>query len=498
MKVAIFSIRFNLFLLFSTIVLSACVEESFEDIVVTEDVLYLSADQVRLTGRVIETSGQVSDHGFQIDDNPDFSSPELISLGEKETKLGMFIADYIGLNFNTDYFYRSYINVVSNEITGQTREFTTLKPRLDYFYPADGIESSAITLYGQNFTEDLSVKIGSQSAAIISKVDESSIVVQIPPLDDSFQVAISITVGDTTMTYPELFSYHYGFWQLETTFPDNQQVYEVAWVQDNDEFIFGLGAPNSVSMNNKFWKLDLKDYNWSDLEFPGAEYALSRSPFSTGNFFGSGNANIARGSYDLSNYFWKYQDGVFEELPSLPFARFLSVGHILDGELYVFGGEDSNFAESLNYFRYIESTNTWDVANAPIEITKAYPSFSYDGKAYFVQPDGNIWMFTALDQTWEIITQFVDIVNEGGTAVVLNGKAYIGLFEARRQIWEWDISANSWTEKSIFTGTGVRDITLASFAYGNKVYFFRSKYDGGTLEQDPHMELWSLEPNRLK
>ena len=62
-----------------SLLLISCEEESLENVVVTEDVLFVSGDFVRLTGRVIQTKAGVDDHGFQIDDNPDFNSPQIIT-----------------------------------------------------------------------------------------------------------------------------------------------------------------------------------------------------------------------------------------------------------------------------------------------------------------------------------------------------------------------------------------------------------------------------------
>ena len=83
-------------------------------------------------------------------------------------------------------------------------------------------------------------------------------------------------------------------------------------------------------------------------------------------------------------------------------------------------------------------------------------------------------------------------------AAVLNNKAYIGLFNGSKKLWEWDIVNNIWTEKISFDGSSIRDTNLAAFAYENKVYFFRAKEDGGFFEIDPRMELWSFDPNLLK
>ena len=40
--------------------------------------------------------------------------------------------------------------------------------------------------------------------------------------------------------------------------------------------------------------------------------------------------------------------------------------------------------------------------------------------------------------------------------------------------------------------------SVMAFSHNNKVFFFRAKFDGGLLDPDPKMELWSFDPNQLK
>ncbi|MEN8247888.1 MAG: IPT/TIG domain-containing protein [Bacteroidota bacterium] len=477
---------------------SCVLDSAMENLVATEDVLYISGDVVKLTGRVLETNGSVDDHGFQIDDNENFSAPIIISLGEKENGLGRFIGEYKLLNINTKYYYRSYINVEGEVKTGQTKEFNTLNPSIESFYPPDGLEGNSLIIYGTNFTQDTEVKIGGQVVEIISIEDESTIVAKVPAITDSYSVEVSVVVQDTVMNFSTFFNYHYGRWELETTFFDNQQIYDAMWLKNGDEFVVGLGAPDRFSLNNKIWKLDLTNYTWVELDYPGAEASTTRLPFNARNVWGSGDANFDFASNQLSPFFWVYSNGVFEYKSFLPFLLVGSVGHYLNDELYVFGGQKPDYKTNSLVYKYNEIEDSWaPVSSSPVPIFSEYPSFVYNNEAYFLQSDRVILKFNPLDNTWEVVTQFVDQVRKGGGAVVLDDKVYIGLFDFGRQIWEWDIANNTWKQKSLFTG-GVRDVNLACFSHNNKVFFFRAKYDGGAFEQDPRMELWSLDPNQLK
>lgn len=489
--------------LFATFLLAAliisCEEETLNNVVVTEDVLYISGDVVRLTGRVVETNGSVADHGFQIDDNPEFASPDIVSLGTKEDGLGRFIGEYEDLSISTNYYFRSFINVNGEESVGQTNEFQTLIPGIDSFHPPDGGEGISVFIQGTNFTKNTKVMFGDREVPIVSIEEESLITVRVPPIDDEISVPIKVIIEDTTMTFPTLFNYHFGKWQLENEFFDNTQVYETAWLKDGTDFIVGLGAPDGFTMNNKFWKLDLTNYSWAELTYPGADFALARQPFNAGLFWGSGDATYDVNFNEPSDYFWKYNNGIFEQQTSLPFQVIGGVAQYIDNKLYVFGGLQNSLSINLVVFSYDEGLDSWDIASvAPVEITNEYPSFSYDGKAYFLQPDGAMWEFDPSVDSWEVVSQFVSEVKKGGMAAVIGNKAYVGLFATSRQVWEWEIPTNTWIQKSIFNGTGVRDINQAAFAHDNKIFFFRSKFDGGVFEPDPRMELWSLDPNELK
>jgi hypothetical protein len=81
--------------------------------------------------------------------------------------------------------------------------------------------------------------------------------------------------------------------------------------------------------------------------------------------------------------------------------------------------------------------------------------------------------------------------------VVIGSKVYIGLFEVDNRMWEWDLITQEWLKKSDYLGN-IQDINNGYFEYNNKAYFFRSSPNGGRSEPNPIMELWSLDPTKLK
>ncbi len=484
-------------IVFLTLVLqTACIPDSeVQNVVITEDVLYISGEKVRLTGRVIEATGAVDDHGFYISTDADFTSPITIALGPKANGLGRFIGEYDRLDINTGYYYRSFANIKGQEVTGQIKEFASLKPSLDIFFPQEGFAGTAIKILGANFTLDTKVFVGDTEVILESLENESVITVRVPPIASSSEVLIRVQVQDTTMLFQRPFAYYFGKWKQETTFFDNRQIYESMFAFDNGQFVFGMGKDAQSVSNTLVWGLDMATYTWSDLNFPGS--LPMRSPFSSNGYWGSGVEVRSFGGTVLSPYFWRYAGGVFEQKPFLNFRLYQSVALHLNGDLYVFGGKNADETDNFIIHRYQELLDVWDIAgDAPVVLSNAYPYFAYNNKAYFLLPEGDIWQFNPAEG-WTVVANFPGNVEMGGIADVLNDKIYIGLFENSSLVWEWDINNDNWVKKAMFPGS-IRDITIAHFAYNNKIYVFRSKFSGGQYEIDPRMELWSLDPQALK
>ena len=477
----------------------ACIpQDDPQNIVLTEDVLYLSGERVSLTGRVFETVGKVDDHGFYLDKDPNFSAPIVISLGPKEDGLGRFIGDYTSLEINTIYYFKSYVNVGGAEATGQNKEFTTLNSRIDSFYPIDGVQGTILTIRGTNFTQDTRVFFEGVEVDVVSSGDETTIQVNVPPIIDTSEVAISVNVQDTTMTFTDKFNYHFGKWELETVFPDNTQLYECMFFRDGDQFIFGMGADSRVLLNLNVWSLDLTNYTWTDLNFTGS-IGGSRYPFTSKGYWGAGAEIVRPAGLNIHTpYFWYYSFGNFILKPFLTFRLYKSIGLHLNGDLYVFGGEFFDHSPNRDMHLFSTGTDSWsEIGSTPVDLSSDYPYFIYNNEAYFVLVNGDIIKFNPQTSVWSQVGVFPDEVLEGGAAIIINDKVYIGLFTNSLKIFEWDISTNIWTEKINLPGN-VRDSNTGFFEYNNKAYFFRSKYNGGQFEANPHMELWSLNPTQLK
>ena len=137
--------RTKYFLLLSLLLFSACEEETDSNaLVFTEDVIFVSGEILRITGRVVATGEvTIADHGFQIADNPEFSAPIIVSLGERSIP-GRFIGAYNDLSTGTDFYVRAFIISKGETRVAESLEFTTLESEIVEYSPnGAGISTTA-------------------------------------------------------------------------------------------------------------------------------------------------------------------------------------------------------------------------------------------------------------------------------------------------------------------------------------------------------------------
>ena len=67
--------------------------ENNENVVLLEDVIFISSNKLRILGRVYSSKGPVEDHGFYVSTTEDFQDPIIKSLGGK-SEPGLFLAEF--------------------------------------------------------------------------------------------------------------------------------------------------------------------------------------------------------------------------------------------------------------------------------------------------------------------------------------------------------------------------------------------------------------------
>lgn len=477
---------------------TSCEEDEISDTsVVTEEIIFISGEVVRLTGRVLEISGdKLDDHGFVIADNEGFSSPITISLGEK-TLPGRFVGEFSGLELETSYFSRSFVSSGGQTFFGNTKTFSTLPFTIEDFSPKTALPGATLKITGTNFPEGTRVFFDDEEATIDQLNFESEIIVTIPEITDSETINISVMVGDEQISFSNQFEYIFGFWESVSVFPNaGLQYHENMFLQDGDDFIFGLGRDFDFASNSRVFKFDLKMSEWSEISFPGTG---TRHPFNGGNLFGSGGIGFGP-FYTILNEFWEYSAGTFTSKGVVPFALYKSVSYKMGDDLFVAGGFLVDNEPNTNIYRYNETSDTWFIdGQIPFEVSTDYPHFVLNGKVYFIVSDGGVWEYdptVSSDMAWTSVSQVPEVINEDGVAYVINGKAYIGTFRDSQNMYEYDVATNTWKEKVDFIGNASDD-TIGSFTYKDKLYILKAAARGGLGFVDTKMELWSFDPSAL-
>ena len=226
-------------------------EESETTILVTEEVLYTSGEQVRLLGRFITNQPiTASDHGFYLSQDPNFSSPLIISLGAKEGA-GRFIGETSALVARKKYFAKAFMDIGNGIEFGNVLELETLAAALDSYSPGFGSPNQEVFILGKNFSKDTKVFFGTEPAQVIEILFESRIRVRVPVAKGSSSVPVRIQSQDQNLTFPINFEYQTGAYTAVTPFPDQVRLVENVAFQKDGLFYAGLGSDRKVNFYTK-------------------------------------------------------------------------------------------------------------------------------------------------------------------------------------------------------------------------------------------------------
>lgn len=496
---------YNLMLVLSILACSLSCTETTEDetLVVTEEIVYVSSEVVRLTGRILSIgSGGLIDHGFMIADNEAFADAVVISLGSKPNP-GRFYGESDVLTLETNYYCRTFATTGEGSVLGNTKSFETLIPSLKTYSPLVALPGRQMIITGRNLSVDTKVFFGDKEAQIRELNFESEVIVTIPAIADAFKVRISVESQGQKLHFADSFEYVFGKWDQLNSFPASSHYLETMGFRRGDEFFFGLGKGPSADFNSRIWKLDLANMFWTELFFGGNGVA---HPFYDNGFFGTGQSGNCLCSdfivtndwyeFDLTGGFFGGEGFVYRG--ELPFAYYKSRALTMNGVMYVLGGFNSDKTDNFDIWSYDELGGTWFISGkTPFAIDNEYPHFIHDGLAYFITLEGVIWSFDPISNDWNEVgvTPFEAIfsgTSRRGISEVINGKAYIGVFERSPGMWEYDIENNLWKEKVVFPGN-VLEFNTATFVYDNKIHIIRST----NRATSKPMEIWSFDPNGL-
>lgn len=374
MKIQFTKYLFSLVFASLTIFIS-CIQAEEESVILTEGVLFLSGERVRLSGRIYSNAGsEVSEHGFEIDVSEIFNNPEIIKIGSKST-LGAFIGESNQLVSDQNYFYRAFAIIDDAIVYGTIKSFLTLNSSLSSFSPHFAYTGDRLKIIGANFSSKIKVFFGDKEAEIIGIDLESIIEVRVPDIGSSTQVFIKVSDGISDIMFDTPFEYVFGKWNQISEFPDDLRFFESIGLTKEDHFIFGLGRNhNGSEINNTIWDYDLALDTWVQLPFAGAP--VRGAFYNNGGYFGAGAIEWQfQTAPTMSNEFWNYENGALSYVGQVPFALYKAISFYYQNNVFVTGGFDIKGNESFSTFMYSELTDTWiTLDNAPIiiEIGRAH------------------------------------------------------------------------------------------------------------------------------
>lgn len=468
----------------------ACTEDETETtVLVTEEVLYTSGENVRLLGRLITNQAiNVNDHGFYLSEDEGFSSPIIISLGIKDGP-GRFIGETNGLINSKTYFAKAFMDLGGEIQYGNVIEINTLSPLIESFSPAFGLVGGNMLILGQNFTEDTKVFFGDSEAAVTSIDFESRLNIIIPEATD-VTVPIRVVVQDKTLEFPSLFEYQIGTYELINTYPESVRLYGNDFYPTNNGFNIGLGTISKNNFYSKIQQYDISSNSWNEITFQGSPRAYG---FSTKNFIGGGVVELVPDPFDINFSFYKVNGNSFERLSDLPFASRESIAFENGSNLYVLGGKEGN---TFAFRKYDPASKTWSqLPDSPKAFSLENAFFLYQNKLFVIDDESTLWEYTFSSNTWTTVSTYPGNLGQGyGMGQVIGNKAYVGLYQRNSEVWELDLNSMSWKSKNSIPGLA-QEITVAHFEKDGFLYIMRMP--DITVAGSFPMNLYKFDPNGI-
>lgn len=469
----------------------SCAEDEAENtFVVTEEILHLSGDQIRMMGRIISNQQiAVTDHGFYLATDSGFQNPIVVSLGEKSGP-GRFVGEANSLESGQTYFLKSFIERGGELSFGDVMELETLEAFIDSYSPSFGSGGADLVIVGGNFTEETQVFFGDQKAQVKSIEFESRLTVVIPAPVDQAIVPIKIVIEGESYEFDQRFEYQAGRYSVISTFPEEIKLYDNVFFQKGNGLYFGLGTANKQQFLTYFQRYDVESDTWAKIDFPGSSRSYA---FFTDNYIGGGTAVLGSNPIVINNSFWRITDSGFQRLTDLPFESRESLALEINQALYVFGSKQ---LDGPSLWKYEPGSGQWSqLSSPPAEFDAEAASFTYQGMIYLIALDQSIWRFDPVLESWEMISVYPGSMGQGyGMAKVVGDKVYVGLFRRSNEMWELDMKTLSWKSKNPMPGYP-QSIVVGHFVKGEVLYIMR--IPEFTLPGTYPMDLYRFDPEGI-
>ena len=469
----------------------SCTEEENTPILVsTEDILFVGGDKLRVSGRLLTNREVFADeHGFVFSTDASFSSPILLSLGEKKEP-GRFIGEKSGFKIGQTYFVKAFAEVDGQRLEGQAVELKTLTPSIASFSPTYSTAGNELVIEGKNFPEGTQVFFGSQQAQVLKNVFESKITVKIPPATGQVLVPIKLLIQGKEYTISTSFEYQAGKYTKVSEFPGNLRIYDNIYFSNGSGFHVGLGKVRSGENYPRFQRFNPATGTWTEVNFPGNS---RRFVFASSNYLGGGAIETSRDVFSYDRSFWKINGSSFERLVDLPFNTRDALAVDWEGGLFLFGGLDG---ASLLVRAYDPVQRTWSTKrNAPIALGRNAAAFVRATRVIVLGSNGQVWEYNPPLDSWQLLTTYPGNKGQGFPILeVIGSKAYMGLFRATQELWELNLETLTWKAKNQIIGLP-QSITSGYFQYNGSIYFLRTPEE--SVAGNLTMELYKFDPDAI-
>ncbi len=474
----------NALLIFVILILFTSCETNDPDLetsVFTEEVVFNSGEKVIITGRILSSEiVDVSEHGFHISENEDFTDSKTIFLGQR-TLPGRFVGECAELNINLEYFCRSFIIESGVEKIGNVLKFSTLNPRVVDFAPKEGFQNNKIIIEGVNLTSDAIVLWNDQIITPNEITEETFIEISVPaPANNPFATLRVVSQGDT-LNLEDRFEYIIGAWEDGGMIVDTNKNNNHIYFEDLNYFYYGLGISREFNgPSPRIFRLDKNTLTRDVLNHDG--FATEGSFFTPNGYFGGGSLAIVKEAHTTllnnSQFFRLDGDGT-EKLKDLPALLYKAVAYAHDDYIYVYGGEDQGRARNTNIYRYDIANDNWDnIGNSPYGPLNEYPFFRIGNKNYFITESGQMHSHDVNNGQWEIQATYPEDVKKDGINVVFDGFAYVGLQDISRRVYEYLPNEDRWKRKKSNPNLDP-SVTLGSWINNNKITIMRTNTGDG-------------------
>jgi hypothetical protein len=308
-------------------------------------------------------------------------------------------------------------------------------------------------------------------------------------------------IGNASLVQTQIYAITANAWTRKADFGGAARYSAVAFSIGSKGY---AGTGHDGSFRKDFWEYDPALNAWTqEADFGGAGRAYAVG------FSIAGMGYIATGVGNGSTYYkdlWQYDPTLNAWTQKADFggaARSAAVGFSIGSKGYVGTGQDGSYRK--DFWEYDSDANMWtQKADVGGTVRGLAIGFSIGTKGYIGTGFGDgsykkdFWEYDPDANTWNQKADFGGTPRRFAVGFSIGSKGYAGtgydhwnsIVQYRKDFWEYDPDADTWTQKADFAGTA-RGYTVA-FSIGGKGYIGTGIGDGSSRK-----DFWEYDPGPL-